>query len=278
MNAPTLPGYDLARVFRTRDRIVANAGLHVGTVLLGDYYDDWLALVAEALPGVPFRSLQLSARGLLGRKLTAEGLFEFAWRLAGNVKTLKEGNGIAAWGMQLADEWMPLHVSASRSGRNRRDEPGHWLTFRVLAGSACPLAVRRFWTRAQSRFVAQDMGFNRNAKRPFIGAEHFVGMLLYGLFEPRLSEDKPGFHRVSVPDTMLTHNVALIAGRQKRPCPTYGFRHPCQACTVGYEACRFALHARTFVTGKCVSCGRDDATIDPDEPEHCVECRYKGGG
>lgn len=274
MLQPKLPGYDLGKVFAARDRIVAASAVHVGTVLVGEYYEDWLALVQQAMPGVPAKALALSARAFLDRELEEDKLKEFAWRIAGNARTLKAGRAVFAWGMQAAEEWMPLLVTRAQPGRNRKDVPGHWITFLVLAGTACPMAVRRFWTRPQSSFVAGELGFNRKAERQFSSARGFVGMLLYGLFEPKLSEDKPRFHRVHVTDTMRTHNVAMIEGRKAKPCPTapFHFTHPCEACTIGQDRCQLAVHPRTFVSGRCADCGEPDAMIDPDQPERCVEC------
>jgi hypothetical protein len=272
MPPPPLPGYDLARVRATREKIVAASSIHVGTVLLGEYHEDWLLLVHSAIPDVPLPALRLSTRSLLDRLLTDATLSEFAWRVAGNIRVLKAGRPVTAWGMQLAPEWMPLAVAAAQPGRNHKDESGHWITFRILAGSACPLEVRRFWTRPASRFVSARVGFNARAGRPFAGAEHFTGMLLYGLFEPRLSDDRPGFHQVRVTARMAQHNVALIAGRAQKPCPTRGYRHACGACTIGYDRCVYALHPRTFTTGPCASCGDRAALIDPEHPERCVDC------
>jgi hypothetical protein len=251
---------------------VQRSSIHVGTVLLGVYYEDWLALVHAAVPTVPLPSLQLSSRSFLNRLLTAERLNDFAWRIAGNIRTLKDGTPVTEWGMQLSEEWMPLVVTRAQPGRNRRDEPGHWISFRILAGSACPLIVRRFWTRPASRFVASRLGFNVRTERPFLSAEHFVGMLLYGLFEPDLSEDHPGFRQVRITARMLQHNVTLIDGRKEKPCPTAGYLHACDACTIGYDRCQYAMHARTFTTGACPDCGTADAMIDPEHPDCCVTC------
>lgn len=274
---PPLPGYDLARVIELRDRIFEASQIHVGTVLLGEYHEDWLAMVHSAISDVPLKALQLSTRSFLGRMLTDERLREFAWLVAGNLKRLRDGHPVVAWGMQAEEEWMPLYVVRASQGRNRRDEPGHWLTFRFMAGSACPTKVRRFWSRAQARFIATLMGFNARRKRHFNGAEHFVGMLLYGLVEPRLSEDRPGFHQIRVPDTMLRHNVALIDGRREKPCPAAPFHylHGCDVCTIGYDRCPLAMHPRTYVRGKCADCGEPEAVIDPDRPERCVACDHK---
>jgi ferredoxin len=269
---PPLPGYSLPQVLVVRDRIVDRSQIHVGTVLLGDYYEDWLALAHSAVPDIPLNTLRLSSRSLLDRELTLEKLGEFAWRMAGNLKTLRAGQPVTAWGMQAIEEWMPLYVGRARPGRNRRDEAGHWLTFRVMAGSACPLEVRRFWTWPMASFVSDRLGFNPRANRPFPGADHFVGMLLYGLFEPQLSEDRPGFHQVRVSAVMLAHNVNLIKGRNEKPCPTFGYLHDCAGCTIGYDRCPYAVHAQTFIRQHCITCGRADALFDPDQPEHCLDC------
>jgi hypothetical protein len=274
-----LPRYDVAGVMSTRRKIVEESQIHTGTVLTGAYYADWLAMVHRAVPDVPVETLGLSARAFLDRVLTDQALGEFAWRVAGNIRLLKKGIPVTAWSTQAAEEWMPLYVARAQPGRNRRDESGHWLTFRVMAGTACPMQVRRFWTRPQSRYVSGVVGFDPRVRvgRHFAGGEHFVGMLLYGLFEPRLSEERPGFHKVRVSATMRRYNVSLIEGRMARPCPTppFHYEHPCTSCTIGYDICPLAVHARTFVAGRCAGCGRADALFDPERPEYCVSCTHK---
>jgi hypothetical protein len=274
MMTPQFTGCDIARVFAVRDKICAQACRHVGTLLTGAAYEDLLVSVLAAIPTASATALRLSARALLDRTLTNDALFDFAWRMAGNSKALKQGIPVPGWGVQRAAEWMPLHVTSAQIGHNRKDESGHQLAFRVLAGTACPLLVRRFWTKAQAGFVSQLLGYNRIAGRPFEGAEHLVGLLLYGLFDPELSAEKPGFQQVYVPGTMLKHNVALIKGRLEKPCPTapYHYWHDCDVCTIGYDNCPFALHPRTYTRGPCADCGEAEAVFDPDHPERCVAC------
>jgi hypothetical protein len=274
---PKLPGYNLRAIIETRNKILDEGGAHSFMVLTGTYFQDFVSLVHSVLPGVPRSALELSAGELIGRELTDERFLDFAWRIAGNTTSLRSGKPVLPWAFQAAPEWCPLRVIRATFGRNRKDLPGTWLTFQILAGSPCPMEVRRFWTRPQAKFVSNRLGYNRKAGRPYHGANHFVGMFLYGLFEPRLSEEKPGFHQVRVPDTMLAYNRRLIDGRRQRPCPAKGYHHPCEHCTLGYDACEFAIHPRTFYKDRCFACSRQDVLFDPDNPEKCVECTMGAG-
>jgi hypothetical protein len=278
VNEPRLPGYDLPRVFSLRDEICTETSCHLDTLLVGEYYEDFVDLVCGVIPEADDDAIERSARCLLGRALSAETLRDFAWRIAGNVRRLKAGKAALPWWRQRVAEWVPLHVEAIRFGRNRRDEPGAELTLRALAGSLCPSQVRTFWTRAQCRYVSRRVGFNPVSRPPrhFAGPAHLVNLAFYGLFEPKLCQDRPGFHRVDVPGTMVRRNVAIIAGRLKKPCPTppFHYTHTCAACTIGYEHCDHALHRRTFVRGTCAGCRSETALFDPDRPEFCVECTH----
>jgi hypothetical protein len=278
MEAPKLPACDLGRVFATRDAIAGSpAAYHVGETLHGAHLRDFLDLVAEAAPGIPPAALEASATCLLGRVLTPELFREWAWRLAGNRATLRGGRPVHPWAVQAAPEWAPLHVVSGRPDRSHRGEPGFSFAFRALAGTVCTMVVRKFWSRALCRFLSSRVGFNPRAGRPYTGGQNLVGMLVYGLFEPGLSDGKPGFQQVRCPQSMLAHNVALIEGRRGKPCPTapYHYEHACDVCAVGADRCPYATHPLTYVRGPCPECGEADAIIDPDRPGRCFDCHQR---
>lgn len=137
---------------------------------------------------------------------------------------------------------------------------------RVLAGTACPLVLQKFWSREACGFMSSRLGFsNRYGKRPYQSALLMTGLRLCVLLEPELCRDGPMFQHVVVPDFCLRHNRELLKARLQRipPCPQ-AYTHPCYRCTVGADACPFATHRDTFVVQPCPACGQAEAVFDPE--------------
>jgi hypothetical protein len=194
-----------------------------------------------------------------GQVLTLEKLKEIAWRIAGNLPRLKEGKYATPWTSQSEQEWMPMQIVASSLGRDYFDKLGATFQFRVLAGTACPLLIEKFWTRPFCGYLASDMGFSKPwGKYPFRDTCQFVGTRLYGQFTPETCEGAPMFEVISIPSAFKKANQELLKQRARIgfECP-HGFTHACRNCHVGYDQCPAAVHPYTYETRECPACKRD---------------------
>lgn len=206
---------------------------------------------------------------------TEEELDNFLWLLAGNTGKLKLGKPAYPWRRHRSDEWMPLQIVSSYPRRDYKDALGCDFVFRVLAGSACPMLVSKFWTLKFCRFVATQFGFSRRGTAQFEEPSQFVGLRLHAFFEAGGSGRHPFFQKVHV--AFADHNRWLLKSRARVDfdCPN-GFMHPCYKCHVGYDQCPVGTHPKTFVPKFCPSC-ETESLFDPSKPKvlMCVNCQIK---
>lgn len=231
----------------------------------------------ERLPdGVRYDTIFESIRYLAGQELTEVEGMRAAWRLAGNLKRLKEGHAVPPWAMQRDDEWVPLQVLRVQKSRNQKDVIGCAITVRAMAGTPAPLKITHFWGSKIARFVSGKIGFSAPwGKYPFKNVEDLVGLRFYGLVEAARSREKPEFHEVACTDSMCDWNrkqVLKLRLRVGMKCPA-NFDHACHLCPYGYDRCTAAVHALTFTAGPCANCGNQQAAFDPENTSpHCVMC------
>ncbi|MCI0420750.1 MAG: hypothetical protein L0312_16240, partial [Acidobacteria bacterium] len=127
-------------------------------------------IVASSLPipklyRVPecFAALEESLRHLAGELVTEQIARDTAYRLAGNLQRLTDTYAAPPWRYQLAPEWVPVRVMAARPlYRQRSNKPvfGSLLDFEVLAGTSCPLTIRKWWSLRMCRYHARNFGFS----------------------------------------------------------------------------------------------------------------------
>jgi len=234
-----------------------------------------------------------SVRYLAGQTPTAEALNDLAHRLVANVWRLHREKPVPPWSVQLFKEWVPVEITACECLRNRHNRLGGLFTFKILAGTSCPLLIRKWWSLPFCRYWSRFLGFSRPVsdrqtaappKYPFQSVDQLVRFRLYVLIEPRLCEPgRPMFDReVRVTSSLAAWNQSLVRWRFRvdpgHNCPQgYPASHACHRCVFGYkETCNIGTHPRDYVTEPCPRCGDQKAPFDPARPKDmCVNCRVK---
>lgn len=265
----------IREVEQRRDLIVAQA--------LSCYYgqpvdvDRLTGSLLGILPGgIPRDAIFESVRYLAGRPIQGLDAIRLAWRLAGNIRTLKTGVPVAPWTVQRADEWVPLQILKVVKTRNSKDKIGYSVTSRVMAGSPAPLKTESFWGIKAMKFVAFKLGFSKPwLSYPFRHSSDLVGLRFFGLIEAARSRTQPEFHEIECPASTITWNRTMVLKLRLRvgqKCPN-NYQHRCQQCAIGYDRCSAATHPKTFTIGYCAGCAKSDVPFDPDDHSpHCVNC------
>lgn len=279
--------YNLEAVLQLRDRLIDEAAFGYD-YLKGEGRVLWSLLDAVHAVlgprGVEKATILDSLVDVRGQELTPRLLARAFWRLAGNLKVLRAGRAVGPWAAQHEPEWMPMQVTLAHRARNHKDELGCWYTFRVLAGSACPLEVRRFWSNKACRYFASRMGFTGSGPRvkkpmPFEDPRQLVGLRLYGLFVTDHRPGRPWFERIYATESLLRHNRSILELRYRhRPCPR-GFSWPCHGCSLGYkgeDSCEAACHPTQWYAGDCPDCGGEGVAFEEElSTERCLACERR---
>jgi hypothetical protein len=201
---------------------------------------------------------------------------ETMWRLAGNLDSLKAGRAVCSWTAQRTEEWMPVQAVRAVPCLNRKKQPGYMFTFRVLAGTACPLLIHKHWTRPACAVAAKHVGHTkRNGKYPYKHPQQLVGLRMYCLVTPKLSQQgHPGFFKTECPPSCVRYNREILTtrlGERPSSCPR-GYMHECHKCTVGYIDCVGGTHRENYVKSFCSHCGQL-SVFDPENvSDKCVPC------
>lgn len=235
-----------------------------------------LATIMKKLlpPKVSLSAIYDSCEVLSVDSVTEESLAAVAWRLAGNTKTLERGHAALPWRRQAGGEWMPFRIVSATPKRDRYDKLGGEFQMRILAGSACGLLIRKFWSLAYCKFLAPQIGFTKSwGPRPFKEISQLVGFTFMAAFEPGRPGDGPMFTRIKS-TSFHTANVELLNHRNRKGyvCP-FSFSHACHKCPIGYDQCEVATHPATFTTDFCSTCEKE-GYFDPARPKisTCVNC------
>jgi hypothetical protein len=285
---PICHNYPIDQILRERDRLTAILRHECeGREVKGALFQQVVAILCEELPAsVHYPTLYDSLRGLLGTFPTAKSLGDLSHRLAGNLENLKARRVVTAWTLQRHWEWVPLSIVRVRRARSTVGRIGAIVTFKVLAGTPCPLLIERFWSLRQCAYMARHMGFSRPAPPrartpapyPYSAPEQLVTMRLYGLIDPHKSSPAVGpvFDKVRFPQSLLSFNREQLKHRNRGKgyaCPKgFPLTVLCHHCFVGYDNCRAGCHPRTYETRECPGC-KKEAPFDPDaHGPHCVNC------
>lgn len=263
-----LVSHNLTQVFKLkRDITEALEQTYLDCTLHSDDLHEVVAIVHAALPtqvqeGCVFESL----RHLAGVKLDRQLLRMEAWRIAGNVRLLKQGYTVAPWRVQRFNEWVPLQVIDCKPTRSPKQKKiGSLMTFRVLAGTPCTLTFDAFWTQRFCRYFASYAGFSAPWKEtPFSRMEEYVRLRTYGLLAAADPPGSDGFDGRSLRveqylanSSCLSYNKDIIRKRARIgfKCPQ-NYRHACHQCAFGFDRCPAGTHPRTYEKHECDDCGQ----------------------
>lgn len=281
--------YQIEQVFDLRQKLKEAVELEfLGKTPQGESFTRLVELVREVLPGeIDFATLEDSLRHLAGTRVDERTLDAMCWRMAGNVKRLKQRRAVPPWHVQRLPEWVPVQVVACKREKSPRGKLGARFVLRILAGTPAGLTAEKFWPLKFCRYISQEFGFtrprgNRVVAFPFTAPEQFVGMRLYVLIMPELCTREPGFDGLGFPAGLSKWNKTTLKCRFR---VQEGFRCqmnvlpselPCHNCPVGFTKCRAGTHRSNWVEKPCPDCGRDDAFFDPEsKSEVCVDCAIK---
>jgi hypothetical protein len=264
----------LSRVFALRDKLEKGLVAYRGQTLTGDLIPDLQTALLRLLPGtVADTAVFQSLRSLVGQELTSTVLYEFCWRLAGNMPLLKKGEAVLPWTTQVEPEWVPVQVMTYRPGRGRDGTTRSCYRLRVLSGRACSLWADKSWTPKFVAYFARKVGFSATwGKFPYLNPSELVRMRFSVQIDQNYCRDgKPGFDKVE-PEAYLGHNRTVLRARAKLkpPCP-HSFQHPCYRCWIGYDQCPAGVHPRTYEWKVCSRCN-EEAYHDPTHNGVCKGC------
>jgi hypothetical protein len=270
------PPFSYKRLRHYRDRLVERAlRPYLDATLAGETIRDVCRDVLAELPdAVSQPAVFDSIRALAGTRFTKQVSYALAWRLAGNLERLKNGQPVLPWTRQLEDELVPVCVEGVRPYK-RKTTSGYMLDCRAVGGSPCPMTFTQFFSQNSCRAISQPLGFSAPwGAYPYTTASHFLNLLFFAHVEAARSRETPVFSTVSVSSSMFQHNRALIEVRTRaRPCP-YAYEHSCLHCWLGTDQCAFATHTRTYTARYCDAC-QTDAFFDPqDGGLLCVRCKH----
>jgi hypothetical protein len=271
--------YNLQNVFRLRNRLMEEvcSDYHCCTLEGPDFQSFVEHLWSNYLPaGASLEAVFESLRGVAGVELSQSLIEETMWRLAGNLSSLKQGRSVHKWTSQAAEEWVPAQIVRASPGLNHKRQPGYFFTFRVLAGTPCPMLIHKHWTRSVCAVAAKHTGHSkRNGKYPYRHPLQLVGLRLYCLVTPKLSRNgQPGFFKTECPPSCIRYNREILTTRLgERPlsCPRK-YIHECHKCTVGYIECVGGTHRENYVKSFCSHCGQISVFDSEDHSDKCVPC------
>jgi hypothetical protein len=260
----------------------------------GEEFDILVDSFAECLPSTVSRSTLFDAlRYLAGVKLTPPLIDEVSWRLAGNLPRLKEKSvPIGPWTRQAYKEWVPAEIREADHRRDERDRPGWMMSFRILAGTSCPMLIQQHWSKKFCAYAAKHIGFTLRTPSPrsagndfihgkFMHPSELVSMRLLLLIDPDLCTTEPDFKEISITPSLLKWNKTQIKFRDrvdaKHRCPKkYPASSYCYRCPVGSDQCRAATHPRTYTFDYCAGCESSKVPFDTAVSEDkCVFCLEK---
>lgn len=269
------PSFALTYVERTRDELTQQVFTpHLGVPLDAERMQCLVDTVSHEL-GARTDTVLESLRHLAGRTLQPLDAIETSWRLAGNLRALRDGLPVRPWSQQRADEWVPLQILGCIPARDRRGRVGHYFRFRVLAGTPCPMMIQTFWNRGACQLIAQEIGFSKPWHQfPFHRPSELMRLRLIAGIEVARSTTAPSFFEVRGSPSIIKwnrDNILRLRCRAGMACPE-DFKHPCSACALGYRECPAAVHQETYQLRFCNGCGQE-AYFDPERHAlHCVEC------
>ena len=295
--------YQIDKILEMRQQVMGEVLRdHHDKVVEGDAFEELVDSFCTHLPDtVPREAVYDSVFDLAGERITKLSVWEASWRLAGNLPHLRNGNPVTKWSLQREKEWVPAQIiSAKRRRTEGRAKKNGWLfTFQVLAGTACPMKIPKFWTDKFCYFIKNELGFNKRSQPPKSGKPllhimrhptEFVNLRMFILLDPEL-DDKggrrlfPEFEKVDLSGPMKKWNRTMMKRRDRMEhgydCPmNFGLDVNCHQCFAGYKTCPAATHRLDYKFAYCNKCSKADTPFDPDLSNeiclHCVEAKALG--
>lgn len=267
----------IEQIYTLRAKLCFNLSKYCGIDLQGLALTDFIRDLRASLPaGMPENAVKHTAATLSKRTLDYPTLYEFSWRLAGNVSRLKDGETILPWDAQPALELMPVQVLEYHKDRFTNGAPAAKYTLRILAGRACPMIITKRWTFDFIRFFARStLGFTPNwGQFPFRDAAELVRLRFVAEIDPEFCREKyPGFDKMRCPQSCLKWNKKIFKARAHLdpPCPQ-NFVHPCCACPIGYDQCIAGVHRGTYEWKVCTKCNEENYHDPASSAGICIEC------
>lgn len=274
-----IPKFNLTRIRTVRQRIYSRVFVErLNEVMHGPTLVAAVRDLHRTIPAANRDAVAETLRVYVGETLTEELCVQLCWRIAGNIDKLKQGLPVRPWVGQVVSEWMPLQILRVRPVR-RFGNISYECTFKVLAGSACPMQVMRYMSRAALKYIARKVGFSKlSGAYPYRHVEDLTGLRLLGQFTAAdIRDGQPSFREIACPASMAKWNrdQYISVRTRKLPCPSK-FNHTCAKCAYGTDRCAYAVHPVTYMLGHCLECSNQSAVFDPtDTGSLCVACAVK---
>lgn len=279
--------YNLNKVFELRQRLREElTHAYGGKTLTATQFQDAIDLIlATVRTDIPRNTLQESLLNLTNTPLTGTVIDTTCWRIAGNLQRLKQRRVVPVWHIQRYPEWVPAQVVACRRSRDKKHKLGADFTFRIIAGTSASWLTSRWWSLRMALYLSQFFGYTRPrganpARYPYTCPEQFVGLRLYVLISPKLSDREPRFENVAFSATLKKYNLVVIKKRL-RDFPGFvclakrSVTEPCYNCPVGFTRCSAATHRQDWLQNMCADCKRM-AWFDPElHSPVCIDCTRK---
>jgi hypothetical protein len=205
--------------------------------------------------------------GLSGSSLSPHDISLQAYRLSGNIDTLKKGCEVQRWLCQLDYEWVPVSIGESTEFYTQ-GKKFFRLTLLVLAGLPAGLTFVKRFPHKFKWVLANDLGFGRN-QLGMSSVEEFTGLRFRALLEPGDALDFSEYRVIE-----YAFNRDLIKARRSN-CPR-GYQHACHECPLGLDKCHHAVRPATLLKKQCIN--GHTGWFDPRYPlrTRCIGC-YKRG-
>lgn len=269
----------IKRVIKRRQKIIDHVDEYIGVTLVGHHFEGFVTSLHETLPHTLYKSIYESVRNLAGQELDEKTLKDTAWRLAGNIETLQQGSYVPTWSVQLQEEWVPLQITNVEMTKYRGEVKAR-VTFKVLAGSPCPMDIVQTWSYNVCSVVAtQHLGFSPSfGDFPYRHFKDLVSMQFHGEITPeRCTDGKPGFHAMKGTSATIANNRAIMKMRQRLNFVCMEGYEPtveCRLCWRGYESCPAACRPRDLVAKHCPTC-KEESWFEPTDGSSCISCTVK---
>lgn len=281
---PPTPSYHIPRILALKHKLQTHCQPLVGQRLDKDNFRRLVVTLRRNFPNkgkdIDEDIIVKSVRGLAGTLLSKKELSAVAWRLAGNIRRLRNCSPVLPWGQQLRPEWVPAQVTKATLRWTKAKRLGATFHLQFMAGSPCPLAITQFWTHGFCSMFSKQLGFTSSwGQMPYRDPRQLVNLRLFVKVVPELCETQPGFHEVKAPSGCVRWNRQLLSMRYRlNPamfvCPAgYPVEHPCYLCPVGMNDCDASVHPLTFKQRRCPRCRNEQAWFDPaSQRKICVDC------
>jgi hypothetical protein len=305
-----LPSYNIGRILKLRKKIMEGLSPEYhGYSYLAEGFDDLVNHVSSLLPKVKREIVYKSILTYAGVALLDPVLEELSWRLAGNIKRLKDDICVPVWTAQTEDEWVPVQVQSVHRFRigvakqveepEQKPEEGEEkqvfsrgasiLKLFVLGGTPAGHTFEKFMTDKSCFFIRKDLGFSLYASssgdlysdpkpsHPMSDVTELTRMRFMALFTPEVCLKNLFGMQIACTSGLQKWNQALMKKRQREGfnCPfNYPLpAHPCYLCSKGGDVCQAACHRKTYTQKPCAKCKKKNRFFDPErEGSVCIDC------